>query len=134
MRTPAVPIMINTFYPPNRPSPARCVDFGVALREAIESFPGDARVAVIASGGLSHHVVDEELDAVAIKALHDGDLQALRDIPAHRLNGGSSELRNWMGMAPSAQGLREELAVYEAVYRNVAGMGGGMGIFAWTRP
>ena len=38
---PHVPIMINTFYPPNQPTAQRCHRFGLALKEAIESFPKD---------------------------------------------------------------------------------------------
>jgi 3-O-methylgallate 3,4-dioxygenase len=56
-----VPVFVNTFWEPNPPSAARCYDFGVALGTAIESFPEDLRVGVVASGGLSHFVVDEEL-------------------------------------------------------------------------
>ena len=31
---PVVPILLNTYYPPNAPLPARCYDIGVALRDA----------------------------------------------------------------------------------------------------
>jgi aromatic ring-opening dioxygenase catalytic subunit (LigB family) len=48
---PVVPLLLNTFYPPNQPSPARCYALGKALRQAIEAYPEDLRVAVVASGG-----------------------------------------------------------------------------------
>lgn len=131
-KIPCLPIMINTFYPPNQPPPGRCVDMGIVLRDAIDMFPDDARVAVIASGGLSHHVVDESLDEITLAALTAQDLDALRTLPAERLNGGSSELRNWIAMAPSIRGLGQKMCAYEPVYRNGAGMGGGMGFAAWT--
>src|SRR5215469_8412469 len=60
--TPIVPVFVNTYYPPNVPSAARCYQLGKALRQAVEGWETTARVAVIASGGLSHFVVDEELD------------------------------------------------------------------------
>jgi len=55
---PVVPILLNTYFPPNVPTAARCHDIGKALREIIETNRSDARVAIIASGGLSHFVVD----------------------------------------------------------------------------
>ncbi|KAB2388169.1 DODA-type extradiol aromatic ring-opening family dioxygenase [Actinomadura montaniterrae] len=50
-----VPIVINVFAPP-LPALARCDALGRAIREAVEAFPGDRRIAVIGSGGLSHRL------------------------------------------------------------------------------
>src|SRR5262245_37926472 len=55
---PIVPVSINTYYPPNQPTPRRCYRLGQAIREAVEAYPKDARIGIIASGGLSHFVVD----------------------------------------------------------------------------
>jgi 2,3-dihydroxyphenylpropionate 1,2-dioxygenase len=52
---PIVPIVINVFAPP-LPSVARCAHLGETLARAIDSFAGNRKVAVIASGGLSHHL------------------------------------------------------------------------------
>jgi 2,3-dihydroxyphenylpropionate 1,2-dioxygenase len=52
---PIIPIIINVFAPP-LPSLARCARFGEALSQAISAYPGNNKVAVIASGGLSHHL------------------------------------------------------------------------------
>jgi gallate dioxygenase len=41
------------------PSARRCWKLGQALRRAIESFPQDLRVAIVATGGLSHQVHGE---------------------------------------------------------------------------
>ncbi|MBV9628066.1 MAG: hypothetical protein JO230_08225, partial [Xanthobacteraceae bacterium] len=41
---PSVPVILNTFYPPNQPSVRRCYEFGESLVQAIESWPSDARV------------------------------------------------------------------------------------------
>ena len=41
------------------PSARRCYKLGQALRRAIESYPEDLRVAVVATGGLSHQVHGE---------------------------------------------------------------------------
>jgi 2,3-dihydroxyphenylpropionate 1,2-dioxygenase len=48
-----VPVLFNAAAPP-LPTPERCHQFGTAVARAIKNFPGDLRVAIIASGGLSH--------------------------------------------------------------------------------
>jgi len=53
---PVVPVLLNTYYPPNQPTPRRCLEIGRALRRAVESYPSSIRVAIMASGGLSHMV------------------------------------------------------------------------------
>ena len=40
---PVVPLFLNTYYPPNQPSPARCYALGQAIRQAVEAMPGSAR-------------------------------------------------------------------------------------------
>lgn len=54
-QVPIVPVVINVFAPP-LPTLRRCEEFGRALRDAITSFAEPRRVAVIASGGLSHQL------------------------------------------------------------------------------
>jgi 3-O-methylgallate 3,4-dioxygenase len=123
---------LNTFYPPNQPTAARCVALGTALRDAIAQYDGGARVAVIASGGLSHHLVNEDLDATVVNALRQGDLDTLAGLPSTALLGGSSEIRNWIAMAPTTLALSLRQGCYEACYRNAAGIGSGMGFFGWA--
>jgi len=55
---PSVPVLLNTFYPPNQPSLKRCFEFGRVIACAVASWDSRARVALIASGDLSHFVVD----------------------------------------------------------------------------
>jgi 2,3-dihydroxyphenylpropionate 1,2-dioxygenase len=50
---PIIPIVINLFAPP-LPSVQRCAQLGQALASAVRDFPANCRVAVVASGGLSH--------------------------------------------------------------------------------
>ena len=52
---PVVPIFINGHVPP-LPSARRAVAFGRAVRQAIDSFPSECRVAVIGSGSFSLEV------------------------------------------------------------------------------
>ncbi|TYK46953.1 catechol 1,2-dioxygenase [Actinomadura decatromicini] len=50
-----VPLVVNVFAPP-LPTLARCEALGHAIREAVNAFPGERRVAVVGSGGLSHRL------------------------------------------------------------------------------
>ena len=85
---PIVPILLNTYYPPTQVTPKRCVALGRALRELIASHAGDARIGIIASGGLSHFVVDEEIDRGVIEALRKKDLDYLARLDPKRLQAG----------------------------------------------
>ena len=55
---PIVPLQIGVLQSPS-PSAKRCWKLGQALRRAIESYPEDLRVAIVATGGLSHQVHGE---------------------------------------------------------------------------
>jgi hypothetical protein len=129
---PTVPIMLNTYYPPNQPSARRCYELGKALRKAIELWDDDARVAIIASGGLSHFVLDEELDNKIITAMRNKDEDELTRLPGNRLKSGSSEIRNWIVVAAAAQDLEMKLIQYVPCYRSPAGTGVGMAFAEWS--
>jgi 3-O-methylgallate 3,4-dioxygenase len=128
---PVVPVVVNTYYPPNQPRPARCYALGQALRSSVESFPGAERVGILASGGLSHFTVDEELDRRVLKACSDADRGALASLPVNKLNSGSSEIRNWIVVAGAAERLHTDWQEYEPLYRTPAGTGCGMAFAVW---
>ncbi|MDA3625599.1 hypothetical protein OU415_09140 [Saccharopolyspora sp. WRP15-2] len=132
---PMVPIFINTFWEPNPPGAKRCYDFGRAVGRAIRSFPGDLRVGVVASGGLSHFVIDEKLDQEFIQALRDHDAGYLSVVPAAEMRSGASELRNWIAVAGIADeaGLDVTSADYVPCYRTEAGTGNAMCFLTWER-
>lgn len=129
---PMVPILLNTYFPPNVLSPARCHQIGQLLRTAIESNPKDLRVAVVASGGLSHFVVDEKLDKTVTDALAAGDSAALRSLPPGALNAGSSEILNWVMAAGALEGLKNRWIEYQPLYRTPAGTGIGAAFALWS--
>lgn len=56
--TPIIPLAVGVLQNPV-PTPRRCWNFGLELRNAIESFPEDITVAIVATGGLSHQVHGE---------------------------------------------------------------------------
>src|SRR5260370_27155472 len=66
---PVVPVLINTYFPPNQPTPRRCYKLGQAIREAVESYPGDARIGIVGSGGPPHFALDQALHPAVIHAL-----------------------------------------------------------------
>jgi 3-O-methylgallate 3,4-dioxygenase len=129
---PVVPIFQNTYFPPNQPPPKRSYEFGIALRNAIETWPSNARVGVLASGGLSHFVVDEELDRKVLKALMEKDADTLTTLPRERLQAGTSEIRNWIAVGAAVQHLDMELFDYVPCYRSPAGTGCAMAFAQWT--
>lgn len=55
LQIPVVPIAVNTSAPP-LPTMDRCFQIGEVVRKAIESWDQDLKVAIVASGGLSHWV------------------------------------------------------------------------------
>jgi hypothetical protein len=131
-KIPIVPVMVNCYYPPNQPRPARCFALGQALRRAIEGASADVRVAIMASGGLSHFVTNEELDLTVLDALRSDDRSALAKIPAKLLNSGSSEIRNWITVGGALGDLRNDFIEYDPVYRTPAGTGCGMAFASWS--
>jgi 3-O-methylgallate 3,4-dioxygenase len=129
---PIVPVCINTYYPPNQPTPRRCYRLGQAIRGAVEAYPGDARVGIIASGGLSHFVVDEALDRGFLELLRTKAAAAIEALPREKLNSGSSEIRNWICVGGAVEHLALEWSHYEPGYRTPAGTGTGLGFAFWS--
>jgi hypothetical protein len=128
---PVVPVFLNTYNPPNPPLPRRCVKFGRALKQLIESYPDDLRVGVLASGGLSHFIVDEDLDRPFIEALRSKDTTFLENLDPRRLKAGSSEIRNWIVVASAAAHLDLDWISYTPSYRTPAGTGIGLAFASW---
>lgn len=128
---PMVPLLLNTYFPPNVPTAARCHDIGRRLRATVEAMPEQTRVAVIASGGLSHFVTDEQLDRGVLEALRMHDAKYLRSVPSAALKAGSSEILNWILAAGAIEHLASAWIEYQPIYRTPAGSGIGMGFAAW---
>jgi 3-O-methylgallate 3,4-dioxygenase len=129
---PVVPIFLNTYYPPNQPRPRRCYEFGQALRKALESFPGELNVGVLASGGLSHFLVDEEFDRAILKACTGKDAAFLQQLPRNKLHAGSSEILNWVALAGAVEHLKLNWFEYVPGYRTPAGTGTGLSFATWA--
>jgi len=129
---PIVPIFMNTYFPPNQASPRRCYRLGQEIAQAVAAYPDDARVGILASGGLSHFTVDEELDGAVLRALREKDSATLQTLPTNKLNGGSSEIRNWLCAAGALEDLPLTWMDYQPGYRTLAGTGTGLGFAIWS--
>jgi OH-DDVA oxygenase/3-O-methylgallate 3,4-dioxygenase len=130
---PNVPIIANTFFPPNQPKAARCYDAGKVIGDAIRAWDSDARVAVFGSGGMSHFVIDEDLDQKVIKALAERDGETLTSIDESYLQSGTSEIKNWIGAAGALfdSDLKGDVVDYVPCYRSEAGTGTANAFIAW---
>jgi len=130
---PSVPFFLNAGIPHNLPRIGRCLKFGRALVKAIESWTEDAKIAVFASGGLTHFVIDEDLDQRVIKAMREGDEAGLAAIPETYLLGNTCEIRNWipLSVAMNSLGKKMNLVDYVPCYRTEAGTGNAMGFVYW---
>jgi aromatic ring-opening dioxygenase catalytic subunit (LigB family) len=128
---PILAVMVNTYYPP-APTAKRCFDFGAALGRALANSKIERRVALVASGGLSHTKIDESLDRAFMKALESNDAAYLSSIPSSVLVTGTSEIRNWIVVA-GAMGAGGKMVDYIPCYRNSDGVGCAMGFAYWDR-
>lgn len=129
---PMVPILLSRDLP-NQATSRRCYELGAALRREIEAWPADARVALVASGGLSHQVIDEELDRNVIGALASHDVDVLCTLPRDRLNRGpgTPEILNWVAVAAAMAPSGMTLVDYLPCYRSLAGTGHGLTFGYW---
>jgi len=132
MRLPMVPMVINCTTPPLM-TLQQSYDFGVALGEAIRSYDGLERVALVGGGGLSHFVgeprigdIDEEFDRWFLKQLEAEDPSELLSVPNDELaqaGNGTGEVRAWVMVHGAMRGYRAKALSYEAIYEWINGMG-----------
>ena len=117
---PVVPILVNSMVPP-APSGHRCYAFGRALAEILSE--RSERIALLASGGLSHDHhgpragwVDYLLDDWALENLTRGKgtlLQPMFDLESDTLQGGSAQLRLWTIVAGACETLGAKATVVD---------------------
>jgi len=129
-----VPVTMNCNVPPI-PTPARAYEVGRVLGEAMRAYPPPTRIAVIATGGLSHEPggpryfwVDEEFDRWFLDLLKAGDHdRLLRECTLQRLeaagSGGTAELLAWIAVLAMTRGPADVLAYMPAIaWRSGTGM------------
>jgi len=131
---PNVPIIANTFFPPNQPRARRNYEFGRSVGRALREWDSDARIAIFGSGGMSHFVIDEEFDQKILKALAARDAATLTSIGEDWFQSGTSELKNWIAASGVLfdTNLTGGVIDYQPCYRSEAGTGTANGFVAWT--
>jgi aromatic ring-opening dioxygenase catalytic subunit (LigB family) len=98
---PILPIYVNTWVDP-APSPRRCYQVGELIREVADSVK--ERVAVLATGGLSHFPgsprigeIDESFDHKLLEVMRQGKGRSLIEYSVQDLlQAGDTEFLNWM--------------------------------------
>ena len=129
-----IPITMNCTVPPI-PTPARAYEVGRAMRDILNAWPGPERIAVVATGGLSHEPggpryfwVDEEFDRWFLDLLKRGDHEALlAECTLERMeaagSGGTAELLAWIVALACTRGPADVLAYMPAIaWRSGTGM------------
>jgi 2,3-dihydroxyphenylpropionate 1,2-dioxygenase len=100
-KIPILPIYVNTWVDP-APTPGRCYDVGELIRAVAEQ--RDERVAILATGGLSHFPgsprigeIDTQFDHKLLEVMRQGKGKSLVDYSLQDLlQAGDSEFLNWM--------------------------------------
>lgn len=131
---PSVPVFLNVGVAPNAIRASRCLALGHALRTAIEHLPADLRVAVLASGGMTHFVIDEALDRRVLAAMRNHDETELATVPEEYFNGNTAEIKSWYPLAALMHDLdwKMDLIDYVPCYRTEAGTGNAMAFASWS--
>ena len=133
---PIVPILINCVQPP-LPTMRRCYDFGCWLGNALRAYPGLERIAILATGGISHDLatprmgmVNESFDRELLALLERGasdEAVAYAAAHVHEAGNGAEEVRMWLAAMGAANGQR----FHTRYYRAVTGWYTGIGLGAW---
>jgi hypothetical protein len=135
---PIVPIYVNAIHPPG-PTPARCYAFGQMLGDVIRHHLADKRIAIYASGGLSHFTagypwrfyrgsfgygcISEDFDRKILQWIADGQANKLAELSsAELLDHGEIELRSWIVLAGAVGAVPARVLAYEPLYRGLMGM------------
>jgi aromatic ring-opening dioxygenase catalytic subunit (LigB family) len=129
-----VPVTMNCNVPPI-PTPARAYEVGRLLGAVMRAYPAPTRIAVIATGGLSHEPggpryfwVDEEFDRWFLDLLKQGDHERLlRECTLEKMeaagSGGTAELLAWIAVLGMTRGPADVLAYMPAIaWRSGTGM------------
>jgi protocatechuate 4,5-dioxygenase, beta chain len=112
----------------------RAVQLGRMIRDAIEAFPGDDRVVVMGTGGLSHWVgmaemgkVNPRFDQEVLDYVRSGDAEGLASLSDEYVfaqgGNGAFEIRNWIvAMAAMPGRIRGEMICYEPIPEWITGL------------
>lgn len=136
---PIVPVYTNCAAPP-LPTLRRCCDVGRFVGEFIRARPRAERIALIASGGISHWVgtpetgrINPEFDRRFLDHVTRGDIDPLVELTEAEIErdagNGGQEIRNWLALLAAVPGFKSEVVAYEAVPEWITGCGA-----VWAHP
>jgi aromatic ring-opening dioxygenase catalytic subunit (LigB family) len=122
-RIPVVPVFVNTYLPP-LPSARRCEKLGRAIKEVVEA--GSERVAIVASGGMSHYPGTwkypqpaYDFDRWAIAQMERGNPEALLNLTNEQLDEvGNTEMLPWMVLFGAIGNQPGELLTYQPTWHH----------------
>ena len=122
-KIPVVPIFVNTYLPP-LPTPQRCAALGKAIAEVIAERP--ERVAIIASGGLSHYPGTwkypqpaYDFDYWAIALMERGNIEPLLKLSSEQLDEvGNTEMLPWYFLFGALGNVQGELITYQPTWHH----------------
>jgi aromatic ring-opening dioxygenase catalytic subunit (LigB family) len=119
-----VPLLVNCVQPP-MPTMRRCLHLGQMLGRAIASCSSIGRVAILASGGISHDVatprmgfVNESFDREFLRLMGGSDDEPLIRFSTDHVNeagNGAEEIRNWLIVRGVVNGARFHTRYYKAM-------------------
>ena len=120
---PVVALFVNTYLPP-LPTARRCAALGKAVADFLRTRP--ERVAIIASGGLSHYPGTwkypqpaYEFDHWAIGQMERGNLDAILDLTNRQIDEvGNTEILSWAVMMGALGKARGELLTYQPTWHH----------------
>ncbi len=136
---PVVPIFVNAIHVP-APSPSRCYRLGQAMQQIIVGRPSGERVAIYASGGLSHFTggypykhytgpytygsISEEFDRKCLDLMSSGQGGKLAELTSKDLlDNGDIEMRSWIVLLGAVGDQPARVLAYEPFYSGIMGMG-----------
>jgi aromatic ring-opening dioxygenase catalytic subunit (LigB family) len=122
-KIPVVPLFVNTYLPP-LPAAWRCEQLGRAIKKIVET--GDERVAIVASGGMSHYPGTWkypqpafDFDWWAIAQMERGNPQALLKLTNEQLDEvGNTEMLPWMVLFGAIGNQPGELLTYQPTWHH----------------
>ena len=127
-----VPLLVNCVQPP-LPTMKRALQWGIFLGQALRAYQGCERVAILATGGISHDVatprmgmVNEAFDQEFMRLLAQGKNEALVSYATDHVNeagNGAEEIRTWLMAHGAAGGAKFEALYYKAVPNWYTGIG-----------
>jgi hypothetical protein len=128
---PVLPIYTNCAAPP-LPTMRRCHAMGAFVGEFLRARPVPQRVALIATGGISHWVgtpetgrINSDWDHVVLDHIGRADLEPLLKLTHAEIErdggNGGQEIRNWMALLGAVPGWKGEALAYAPVAEWITG-------------